>query len=96
MDPSGSIPEKIIKLEMETRQKVSASISAIEVALTEWDTANKKPLKLAKKIESLRAAYDLLTSWEIESLKGKNELATVLQRLRRFNEMCEKLGATKN
>lgn len=95
MPPEEEFENRIMELETEAREKVSKSISAIEVALAEWDAAEKKPQKLAGKIECLRTSYELLSTWEKESLKGKCNPAAAKERLRKFIGMCKQLNIMK-
>ncbi|MFH0885439.1 MAG: hypothetical protein V1861_07055 [Candidatus Micrarchaeota archaeon] len=85
------ISEKTFELEAETRMKVSESISKIEVALSEWNAAKRKPKKLQKRIEYLQSSYKLLSDWEKDSLKGRRDLPSSVKRLKRFTEICDRL-----
>jgi hypothetical protein len=78
-------------LEAETQKKVSDSLSKIEVALSYWDAAKKKPRRLARRIAYLKMSYELLSSWEKESLKGSRDFAAVLSRLGKFADICDRL-----
>jgi len=86
---------KAFELESETKLKVSESISKIEVALTEWETAKKKPKKLEKRIEYLRMSHTLLSGWARESLKGKKDINSTLFRLQRFTKLCGTLDRAR-
>ncbi len=88
-----NIELEIRELEADTQQKVSDSISKIEVALAEWDGAKKKPKQLAKRIEYLRKSHQLLSAWAMESLKGKRDFPSTVDRLRRFTELCQKIDS---
>lgn len=79
------------KLEAEIQRKVSHSISKIEVALAEWDAAKKKPEAIAEKIDHLRFLYKLLCIWEQDSLGGEKELPSVMERLKKYVEICKKI-----
>jgi len=87
--------EKTFELESETRMKVSESISKIEVALSEWDAAKRKPKKLEKRIEYLQLSHKLLSGWAKESLKGKKDLQSAVDRLARFTEICDTLESQR-
>ncbi len=89
------ISEKTLELEAETRMKVSDSISKIEVALSEWDAAKRKPKKLEKRIEYLQLSHGLLSSWAKESLKGKKDQESTLSRLQGFTELCDTLDKAR-
>lgn len=83
--------EKTLELEEETLLKVSDSISKIEVALSEWNAAGKKPKKLEKRIAYLIYSHKLLSGWAKESLKGKRDPRSSLLRLQKFADMCDEL-----
>ena len=83
------------ELELQAREKVSASISAIEVALSGWEAAKSKPKSLARRIKYLEISYKLLSDWERDSLRGKQDYSSTVQRMRSFTEMCEKLESAK-
>ncbi len=85
MDAAG---DDALRVEEETRQKVSDSLSRIEVALSEWDLAKRKPKGLEGRISYLRRFHGLLSRWEKDSLKGRRDGASVRERLRRFMEIC--------
>jgi hypothetical protein len=77
-----------LELEADTQKVVSSSISKLEVALSEWDSARKKPEDLTGKVAYLRRFYGLLTKWEKNSLSGSKDTASAQKRLRRFAEIC--------
>ena len=84
-----------IKLEQEAQQKVSKAISAIEVAISKWDAAKKKPLVFSKRIQRLKTFYEHFSSWEKESLKGRKDLVSTIKRLRNFADLYKKLSMIK-
>ncbi len=73
------------------REKVSESLSAIEVALSEWEASKTKPKVLAGRIRYLRSSYELLSGWEKESLRGNRDRESTLARIERFVAMCGRL-----
>jgi hypothetical protein len=89
------IDTKAIELEFETRLKVSDSLSKIEVALSEWDAAKKKPKRLEKRIEYLRLSHTMLSGWARDSLKGKKDQESTISRLARFIELCDALDVAR-
>ena len=89
------IGAKALELESETQEKVSESLSKIDVALSEWDAAKKKPKKLERRIEYLRMSQSLLTEWARESLRGKRDTESTLARLQRFTEVCDRLDKAR-
>lgn len=82
------------ELEADTQKVVSASISKIEVALTEWDSARRKPEDLRGQVAQLRRFCTLLSSWEKASLSGSRDTASAQKRLRRFFEICRKIESS--
>ncbi len=85
----------LLELESETQRVVSKSISKIEVALSEWDSAKKKPDDLEGKVAYLRRFYELLTGWERDSLTGSKDTASAQKRLRRFAEICRDIESAR-
>lgn len=88
---SGKTP---LELETETQKVVSASISKIEVALSEWDSARKKPGDLESQVAKLRRFCELLSGWERDSLMGSRDTASAQKRLRRFTEICREIESS--
>jgi hypothetical protein len=82
--------ESLVSLEEETEQKVSFTISKIEVAIETWKAAGKKPDSLRLTIVRLQRFYDELTEWEKKSLEGKTDksITARISRLREFAEIC--------
>lgn len=87
------IDARAIELEGETLTKVSDSLSKIEVALSDWDSAKRKPKALAPRIIFLRFAHKQLSAWAAASLKGKRDLASRARRFQDFISLCRKLEA---
>jgi len=83
--------KKAIELEEETKSKVSHSLSAIEVALAEWESSKKKPAELKKRMGYLKESHRALSRWMKDSLKGKLDLPSIAERLRNFSEICVEL-----
>lgn len=83
------------ELEADTQRKVSSSLSKIEVALSEWDSAKTKPPGLEPRIAYLRMSLEELSAWEIESLSGAKTEKASLERLRRFTELCDRLARAR-
>lgn len=79
-------------LEIQAQQKVSRALSAIEVALSEWDATKKKPGILARRIEYLKMCHGIFSNWGKESLKGSKDINSTIKRLQSFTIMCEQLN----
>ncbi len=83
-----------MELETETQRMVSSSIAKMEVAISEWNSAKKKPDDLAETVACLQRFYSLLSEWERESLSGSRDTASVQKRLRRFAEICRSMESS--
>ena len=92
MEGDGEAP--ILGFEAETLRKVSNSISAIEIALAEWE-ASEKPKELERNTRYLRMSHELLSAWGRESLLGAKDARSSRERLRRFSEICKTLEARR-
>jgi hypothetical protein len=86
---------RLSEFEEQARGKVSESISAIEVALSEWESAKAKPEPLAIRIRYLKMSHQMMSDWAKESLKGKTDASSVKARIKRFISMCRKLESMK-
>lgn len=85
-------PEEYLRIEDEARQKVSSTISKIEVALSEWDGAKDKPPEYADRIEYLRRIHGFLLGWTRESLTGAKDAPSVYRRIQAFTRICRMLN----
>ena len=84
---------KLLELEGQTQRVVSGSLSKIDVALTAWEGAKRKPKDVAMKLEYLRRSRALLAEWERCSLRGKKDGVSAAARLRDFVEICGMLDS---
>ncbi|MFH0884291.1 MAG: hypothetical protein V1861_01115 [Candidatus Micrarchaeota archaeon] len=89
------IQQRAEQVERETQQTVSRSLSAIDVALSEWDGARSKPAALEPTIRYLRRSYDLLTGWEKESISGPQDAVSRFIRLKSYVVLCKKLESER-
>ena len=85
------IGDEAAAVESAAMKKAMKSISAIEVALAEWEGSRDKPPHVAWKIERLRKAHTLLSEWARGSLSGQNDTASRLARLRGFADIYSEL-----
>ncbi len=83
---------ELVVLEMHTREKLSKSLSKIEIALADWDQSETKPKKFLKKITYLKKSHRLFSSWMKKSLKGKKDSTSSRLRLKEFTEICRELN----
>ena len=83
--------KEVEDMEKLTREKVSSTLSAIEIAIASYDAAKKKPLDLKSRIERLKRIKKDLEMWERESLANEHvkDLSAAIERLRRFTEICD-------
>lgn len=86
--------KSMIELEAETQRMVSDSISKMEVAISEWDSAKKKPDDLSDVVEGIRRFHELLSAWERKSLAGSRDTASIRKRLARFTEICAEIESS--
>jgi DNA-binding transcriptional regulator YiaG len=82
---------RILELEAETQRKVSASLSKIEVALSAWESAKRKPKDVSEKLDYLKKSYSMLSEWEKRSLKGRKDIVSAADRLMDFVYVCQRL-----
>ncbi len=83
---------ELVVLEMNTREKLSRSLSKIEIALADWDQSEEKPKKFMKKIAYLKKSHALFSNWMKKSLKGKKDSTSSRLRLQEFTEICRELN----
>jgi hypothetical protein len=81
----------IDKVENETIEKVSRTITVLEGALATWEASEEKPAELEEKFTRYRKFRDALAVWETSALKarGKEEsFDTRVRRLKDFINIC--------
>ena len=83
--------KEVENMELLTQEKVSSTLSAIEVAIAAYDAAKEKVPDLRERIGRLRRIKIDLEHWEKESLKNRhvNDLNARIERLRKFTEICD-------
>jgi hypothetical protein len=82
---------QIDELEKVTREKVSDTLSSIDVAIASYDAAKKKPPGLKERIARLKKIKDALEDWERESLQSAKtkDLWSRVDRLKKFTDICD-------
>ncbi len=60
----------IVESEKATMENVSRTISALEVAMAEWDALTKKPDDLAAKMEHYKKVHEALADWQIRAARS--------------------------
>ena len=81
----------IEKIESETIEKVSRTITVLEGALATWEASKEKPKELEGKFARYKRFHGALTVWETNALKarGKEEsFETRVRRLKEFIDIC--------
>ena len=82
----------IYAIESRTRERVSNTLSSVEVALAKCKRTEKKPARLRKKIRFLEKTNNSLSTWLKGSLLGKKNAASARERLVGFVRMMDELG----
>lgn len=73
-----------------TREKVSHTISSLDVALATWDGLKKRPSNFEKIMAKFRKLKAKLETWELKSLKTANADPDVkVKNLREFLELSD-------
>ena len=73
-----------------TQEKVSHTISSLDVALATWNGLNKKPSNFEKIMVKFRKLKGKLESWEKNSLESANDNHEVkLKQLQEFLELSD-------
>ena len=77
-------------IEQETIQRVSKTISALEVALSTWDASKEKPLDLKLKYMKYQWLHEALSGWEKKVLKsrGTEDYNARVGHLHEFVSIC--------
>jgi hypothetical protein len=78
----------LLDLEDITRNKVSHSLSKLEIAISEWDGAKKKPANLEPRMRFIRKTHLVLSEWLKASLSGENKPSEAKERLADFTRIC--------
>lgn len=83
---------KIVELDNTTRQKVDATIDALEYALKGWNKKNADE-RVNARMEKLSKWQDALKEWsEAYEFKENDDAGTRLERLKAFYDICRELG----
>lgn len=77
-------------IEKQTIQRVSKTLSALEVALATWDASKEKPLDLKLKYMKYRWLHEALSGWEKKTLqsRGKEDYRGRVGHLHEFVTIC--------
>jgi len=84
-------PFNVEVAENETIQRVNKTLSAIEKAISVWDSSKEKPFSLKPRIEHLKRFHLELSKWERKMLLSINKRENRSKRtalLREFTEIC--------
>jgi len=93
-DPEADYVRKIEDMEELTRNKVSDTLSAVDVAIASYDAAKKKPPGLKPRVDRLRKIKNALEKWEKESLQNAStkDVNSRIKRLWKFTEICDRFA----
>jgi hypothetical protein len=95
-DPGWEFPgldeESLEVVERLTEQKVSRTISALEIAMSAWDGAKEKAPELEDDIKKIKWFHSELCSWEKKSLMGigHKDYDSRIKRLNGFYGICRR------
>lgn len=85
-------PVRMREVERETQQKVNKALSAIEVAIAQWENEPEKTEEMAERIERFRTFHHYFSQWQrmsiIESSIHQDPESTA-GRLAQFVELCD-------
>ena len=96
-EPSARYPmpdlseSEVVRIEKETIEKVSKTISSLESAMASWEMSTEKPEELRGKFAKYQVVYAALTSWQTKALKayGKSDFGERVRLLWEFVELCK-------
>ena len=81
----------LVSTEKETLHRVNKTLSAIEKAISAWDSAKEKSIALEPRVKNLRRFHKELTDWERQMLISISRSESRRKRtalLREFTEIC--------
>ena len=81
----------IEEMEKATMEKVNRVISALEVAIAEYEGAPAKPEELSSKMAHYRSVHDALADWQKKALQtlGVSDRAARVKLLWEFVDLCQ-------
>lgn len=90
------VNEKNIGLvEKETLEHANKALSALEIAIASWESAEPKPEELSEKFTRYRRLHGALSEWEKKMLmarRKKEEFDARIARLQDFVRICKYYG----
>ena len=90
-NPSPLAEFDVENAETETIQRVNKTLSAIEKAVSVWDSSKEKPLSLKPRIEHLKRFHAELSKWEkrmLLSISKREGRSKRIALLREFTDIC--------
>lgn len=88
-------PKNIDLVEKETLERANKALSALEIAIASWESAEPKPAELSEKFTKYRRLHGALSEWEKKMLVAKTkkeEFDARIARLQDFVRICKYYG----
>jgi len=85
-------PVRMRAVERETQQKVNKALSAIEVAIAQWENDPEKTEEMAERMEKLRTFHHYFSQWERMSIVEASihpDPESTSGRLAQFVSLCD-------
>lgn len=81
----------VVRIEKETMERVSDTISALEGAMASWEMSKDKPEELKGKFAKYKVVHEALSNWQTRALKtyGKSDIGERVRLLWEFVELCK-------
>ncbi len=80
----------VMRMERLALEKANRALSAIEVAIAQWNASAEKPPALELRINRLREFHGALSGWEKRMLRSmaKEDVGARVGHLREFSDIC--------
>lgn len=82
---------RLREYEREIQRKVNRALSAIEVALAQWEMSPEKAEDMAGRIEVLKRFHQQFSEWERMSIieySARQDAESSAERLEQFADLC--------
>jgi hypothetical protein len=89
--PPNLSESEVVRIEKETMERVSDTISALESAMASWEMSKDKPEELKGKFAKYRIVHEVLSNWQTKALKsyGKSDVGERVRLLWEFVGLCK-------
>jgi hypothetical protein len=93
-NPAIHYDESLLLAENDTLQKISTTLSSLEIAIESWEKAGKRPAGLRRLIIEFRNFKSELERWQNETptSRSSKDSAARKERLLWFTEICKRYG----